>query len=43
MPEAATRSLTPVPATEWMKPLPPAMRFILHGDARARAIAAPVW
>jgi sarcosine oxidase, subunit gamma len=43
MPEAATRSRPPVPATEWMKPLPPAMRFILHGNARARAIAAPVW
>ena len=43
MPEVATRSLPPVPATEWMKPLPAAMRFILNGDARARAAAAPVW
>ncbi|HEV7612227.1 MAG TPA: sarcosine oxidase subunit gamma family protein [Steroidobacteraceae bacterium] len=43
MPEAATRSLPPVPATEWMRPLPAAMRFILQGDARVRAIAAPLW
>jgi sarcosine oxidase subunit gamma len=43
MPEAATRSQPPVPATEWMKPLPAAMRFILQGDARVRAIAAPLW
>jgi sarcosine oxidase subunit gamma len=26
-----------------MRALPPAMRFILHGDASARAAAAPVW
>jgi sarcosine oxidase subunit gamma len=43
MPEVATRSLPPVPTTEWMKAMPPAVRFILHGDARARAAAAPVW
>jgi sarcosine oxidase subunit gamma len=43
MPEPATRSLPPVPASEWMKAIPPAMRFILHGDARVRAAAAPVW
>ena len=43
MPEAATRNLPPVPATAWLKPLPPAMRFILHGGAAARAAAAPVW
>jgi sarcosine oxidase subunit gamma len=43
MPQAAIRSLPRVPATEWMKAMPPAMRFILHGDARARALAAPVW
>lgn len=41
--EAANRSLPPVPVTEWMKALPPAMRFILHGDARVRAAAAAVW
>jgi sarcosine oxidase subunit gamma len=43
MPDAATRSLPPVPATGWMKPLPAAMRFILQGDVRVRAVAAPVW
>jgi sarcosine oxidase subunit gamma len=26
-----------------MKAVPPAMRFILHGDAAARAAAAPIW
>jgi sarcosine oxidase subunit gamma len=43
MPETATRCLPPVPATEWVKPLPAAMRFILSGDSRARAAAAPIW
>jgi sarcosine oxidase subunit gamma len=43
MPDAAIRSLPPVPATEWMRAMPPAMRFVLHGDARVRAAAAPVW
>jgi sarcosine oxidase subunit gamma len=43
MAEAATRRLPPVPATEWMKPLPPAMRFVLRGDARVRATAALAW
>jgi sarcosine oxidase subunit gamma len=43
MPEAATRSLPPVPQQEWISPLPPAMRFILHGDVGARSAAAPVW
>jgi sarcosine oxidase subunit gamma len=43
MPDGATRSLPQVPAAEWMKPIPPAMRFILRGDIRARTAAAPVW
>jgi sarcosine oxidase, subunit gamma len=43
MPDMATRSLPAVPATEWMQAVPPAMRFILHGDAGARAAASPVW
>jgi sarcosine oxidase subunit gamma len=43
MPDAATRSLPSVPATAWMRAMPPAMRFLLHGDARVRALAAPVW
>ena len=43
MPEVATRTLPQVPATEWLRTVPPAMRFILHADARARAAAATVW
>ena len=42
MPEAV-RTLPAVPATSWMKALPPAMRFVLHGDAQVRAAAAPAW
>jgi sarcosine oxidase subunit gamma len=43
MAELASRSLPPVAAAQWIQAVPPAMRFILHGDARARAAAAPVW
>jgi sarcosine oxidase, subunit gamma len=43
MPEVAARTLPTAAATQWMKAVPPAMRFILHGDAQARAIAAPIW
>lgn len=43
MPEQARRIAPSVPDTEWLKPLPPAARFILHGDQAARARAAPVW
>jgi sarcosine oxidase subunit gamma len=43
MPEAATRSPPSVPAAEWLKAQPPALRFILHGDSHARAAAAPAW
>jgi sarcosine oxidase subunit gamma len=43
MPEVATRSLPPVPQREWISALPPAMRFILHGDVGARSAAASVW
>jgi sarcosine oxidase subunit gamma len=43
MPEVATRSLPPVPQKEWIIALPPAMRFILHGDVGARSAAASVW
>lgn len=32
-----------MPATEWLRVLPPSARWILHGGARARALAAPVW
>jgi sarcosine oxidase, subunit gamma len=43
MAEVATRSLPQVPAAEWMRAVPPAMRFILHGDSQVRAAAAPIW
>jgi sarcosine oxidase subunit gamma len=43
MPDVATRSPPTVPAREWIKAMPPAMRFILHGDARVRAAVAPAW
>jgi sarcosine oxidase subunit gamma len=43
MPEVAVRTPPTVAAKEWMKAVPPAMRFILHGDARVRATAAPIW
>ena len=43
MPEAAIRSLPAVPTAQWLQAVPPALRFILHGDARARAAAAPAW
>ena len=43
MPDAAARSLPPVQQAPWLKALPPAMRFILHGDAGVRAAAAPAW
>jgi sarcosine oxidase subunit gamma len=43
MPEVATRSLPPAPRKEWISALPPAMRFILHGDVGARSAAASVW
>jgi sarcosine oxidase, subunit gamma len=34
--------LSPVSA-DWMRLLPPASRFILHGDSTARAAAMPAW
>jgi sarcosine oxidase subunit gamma len=43
MAEVATRTLPQVPAAEWMRAVPPAMRFILHGDSQVRAAAAPIW
>jgi sarcosine oxidase subunit gamma len=43
VPEAAARTRPAVPAAAWITPLPPAMRFILHGDTRARTLAAPAW
>jgi len=43
MPDAAIRSLPPVPASDWMKAGPSAMRFVLHGDAQVRTAAAAPW
>jgi sarcosine oxidase subunit gamma len=43
MVEAALRRPPPVNAAEWLKTLPPAARWVLHGDAQARARAAPAW
>jgi sarcosine oxidase subunit gamma len=43
MPKVATRSPPSAAATEWLKVPPPTARFILHGDTRVRAAAAPVW
>jgi sarcosine oxidase subunit gamma len=41
--EPATRRPPTIPATEWLKPLPAALRFAFYGDAAAQAAAAPVW
>jgi sarcosine oxidase, subunit gamma len=43
MAEAALRRPPQVSAAEWLKTLPPAARWVLHGDAQARARTAPVW
>jgi sarcosine oxidase subunit gamma len=43
MPSVAPRTPPRLHAAEWMAPLPVASRFILQGDARARAAAAQAW
>jgi len=43
MREVAIRSRPPAPQTEWIRALPPAMRFILQGNAGARSAAASIW
>ncbi len=43
MADTAMRRVPRVQATSWLKALPPALRLVLHGDARARALAAPHW
>jgi sarcosine oxidase subunit gamma len=43
MPEAAIRISPQVSAGDWLRTMPPAQRFILHGDIRARAAAAAAW
>ena len=43
MAEASLRLPPQVSAADWLKTLPPAARWVLHGNAQARALAAPVW
>jgi sarcosine oxidase subunit gamma len=43
MAELALRRQPSIRSTDWLKLLPPASRWILHGGAAARARAAPVW
>jgi sarcosine oxidase subunit gamma len=43
MAELAPRRQPPIRLTDWLKLLPPASRWILHGGPAARARAAPVW
>ncbi len=43
MPDAAIRRLPSVGEASWLKVLPPAMRFVLQGDARVRTAVAPAW
>jgi sarcosine oxidase, subunit gamma len=43
MVELAQRRPPQVSAPNWLKTLPPAARWVLHGNAQARTSAAPVW
>lgn len=43
MAEPALRQPPTIAETDWLNTLPPAARWVLHGDARVRALAAPVW
>jgi len=43
MADTAMRRVPAVPSTGWLNALPPALRLVLHGDARARALALPHW
>jgi sarcosine oxidase subunit gamma len=43
MVDQAQRRAPAVPSFEWLTGLPPATRFVLHGDAAARAAVHPVW
>jgi sarcosine oxidase, subunit gamma len=43
MAELAQRRPPVIAATDWLKLLPPAGRWVLHGGPGARALAAPVW
>jgi sarcosine oxidase subunit gamma len=41
--ELARRRPPQVSAPDWLKTLPPATRWVLHGNAQARTLAAPAW
>jgi sarcosine oxidase subunit gamma len=43
MADLALRSPPTVAPADWLRVLPPASRWVLHGDASARALAAPAW
>jgi sarcosine oxidase subunit gamma len=43
MADLALRRQPPIRSTDWLKLLPPASRWILHGGPAARARVAPVW
>jgi sarcosine oxidase subunit gamma len=43
MADQAQRRVPAVPSLEWLRGLPPATRFVLHGGAAARAAVHPVW
>ena len=43
MAELAQRRPPVIASTGWLKLLPPAGRWVLHGGSGARALAAPVW
>jgi sarcosine oxidase subunit gamma len=43
MAEHAARRAPAIPRAPWLQPLLPATRLVLHGNARARALALPVW
>ncbi|HTV96539.1 MAG TPA: sarcosine oxidase subunit gamma family protein [Steroidobacteraceae bacterium] len=43
MADLAARRMPVIAAREWLKILPPADRWVLHGDTRARSRAAAAW
>ncbi len=43
MAESALRRPPQASAADWLQTLPPAARWVLHGNAQVRALAAPAW
>jgi sarcosine oxidase subunit gamma len=43
MAEATLHRPPQLSAPDWLKTLPPATRWVLHGNTQARALAAPAW